>query len=206
MKQKEKIINNVQRRDMGLPYIADDEVCAQQKKARLLTQKLNSMDRSDFDGIRAVLKELFGKSEDLLINPPFYCDYGFHIEIGDGCFLNYNCTILDAAKVVIGKQCVFGPNVQIYTSGHPLHHEARCLENAVYTYAIPVTIGDRCWIGGNTVICPGVHIGNNVVIGAGSVVVKDVPDGCLAAGNPCRVIRQITEEQRKYYFKDRVFD
>lgn len=206
MKHEEKKMDNVQRRDMELPYVADEEVCKQQKKARALTQKLNSMDRSDFDGIRAVLKELLGKSEDLLVNPPFYCDYGFHIEIGDGCFLNYNCTILDAAKVVIGKQCLFGPNVQIYTSGHPLHHEARCLEKGVYTYAIPVTIGDRCWIGGNTVICPGVHIGNNVVIGAGSVVVKDVPDGCLAAGNPCRVIRQITEEQRKYYFKDRMFD
>src|SRR5699024_300196 len=111
--------------------------------------------------------ELLGKSENAFINPPFYCDYGSHIEVGKNFFANYNCTIIDVAKV---------------------------------------TIGDNVWIGGNTVILPGVHIGSNTVIGAGSVVTKDIPDWVVAAGNPCRVIKKITEDDKKYYYKDREFD
>lgn len=199
-------MNNREKRDKGLPYISDEEVGEQQKRARALTQKLNTMDRFDYDGIRKVLKELLGKTGDLLINPPFYCDYGYNIEVGEGFFANYNCTILDAAKVIIGDNCLLGPNVQIYTAGHPVHPKARYSEDGVYCYAAEVTIGDNCWIGGNSVICPGVHIGNNVVIGAGSVVVSDIPDGCLAAGNPCRVVREIAKEEQQYYFKDKRFD
>lgn len=196
-------MDNLTRRDRGMPYISDDSVMDQQKRARKLTQELNTMDRSDFAGIQRVAAELFGKSEGAFINPPFYCDYGFHIEVGKNFFANYNCTILDVAKVIIGDNCQMAPNVAIYTAGHPVHPDSR---NSAYEYGIEVTIGDNCWIGGNSVICPGVHIGNNVIIGAGSVVTKDIPDWSIAAGNPCKVIRKITDEDRKYYYKNQMFD
>ena len=191
------------RRDAQLPYISDESVMEEQKNARRLTQALNTIDRSDFDGIARIVKELLGKSEGAFINPPFYCDYGSHIEVGKNFFANYNCTILDVAKVTIGDNSLFAPNVSIYTAGHPVHPATR---NTMYEYGISVSIGDNVWVGGNVVICPGVHIGNNAVIGAGSVVTKDIPDNVIAAGNPCRVIREITEADRKLYFRDREFD
>ena len=196
-------MNNIERRDAEMAYISDDAVFQQQKRARILTQKLNTVDRSDFDAIREIVKELLGKAENAFINPPFYCDYGFNIQVGKNFFANYNCTILDVGKVVIGDNCQMAPNVSIYTAGHPLHPDSR---NSQYEYGIDVTIGDNCWIGGNVVICPGVRIGNNVVIVAGSVVTKDIPDWSVAAGNPCKVIRKITDADRKYYYKDREFD
>lgn len=192
-----------ERRDLGLPYISDNEVFEEQKFARRLTHKLNTTDRSDFETIGKIIKELFGKSENAFVNPPFYCDYGKHIEVGKNFFANYNCTILDVAKVRIGDNCQMAPNVAIYTAGHPVHPLTR---NTLYEYGIEVTIGDNVWIGGNTVICPGVHIGSNTVIGAGSVVTKDIPDWVIAAGNPCRVIREITEADKKLYFKNMEFD
>lgn len=192
-----------ERRDKQLPYISDEHVFEEQKRARKLTQQLNTMDRSDFEGIERVVKELFGKSEGAFVNPPFYCDYGNHIEVGKNFFANYNCTILDVAKVKIGDYCQLAPNVAIYTAGHPVHPETRYTG---YEYGIEVTIEDNVWIGGNTVICPGVHIGDNVVIGAGSVVTKDIPDSCIAAGNPCKVIRKITDADKRLYFRNREFD
>lgn len=180
-------------------YISDDAIFEEQKRARILTQKLNTADRSDFDLLGKIVKELLGKSDGAFINPPFYCDYGSHIEVGKNFFANYNCTILDVAKVRIGDNCQMAPNVAIYTAGHPVHPDTR---NSAYEYGIEVTIGDNVWIGGNTVICPGVHIGNNVVIGAGSVVTRDIPDWTVAAGNPCKVLRQITEADRRHYFKN----
>ena len=196
-------MNNIERRDRGMAYISDDSVMEQQKKARILTQKLNTMDRSDFKGLGEVVKELLGKSEGAWINPPFYCDYGFNIEVGKNFFANYNCTMLDVAKITIGENCLMAPNVSIYTAGHPIHPDSR---NSMYEYGIPVTIGDNVWIGGNVVICPGVTIGSNCVIGAGSVVTRDIPDWSIAAGNPCRVIRKITDEDRRFYFRDQPFD
>ena len=196
-------MNHIERRDAQLPYISDDSIFEQQKVCRKILQRLNTVDRSDFDAINKIVKELLGKSEGAFINPPFYCDYGFHIEVGKNFFANYNCTIIDVAKVKIGDNCQFAPNVYIYTAGHPIHPESR---NTMYEYGIEVTIGDNVWIGGNTVIVPGVHIGSNTVIGAGSVVTKDIPDWVVAAGNPCKVIRKITEEDRKFYYKDREFD
>ena len=139
----------------------------------------------------------------MFIEQPFRCDYGKNIEVGNNFFANYNCVILDVAKVTIGENVMFAPNVSIYTAGHPIHPESR---NSGYEYGIPVTIGNNVWVGGNVVITPGVTIGNNVVIGAGSVVTKDIPDNVIAVGNPCRVIREITEEDRKYYYKDKEFD
>lgn len=196
-------MTNKERRDVGLAYISDDSIFEEQKACRKILQKLNFMDRSDFAGISEVVKELLGKSEGAFINPPFYCDYGKHIEVGKSFFANYNCTLLDVAKIKIGDNCQMAPNVAIYTAGHPVHPDTR---NTAYEYGIEVTIGDNVWIGGNTVICPGVHIGSNTVIGAGSVVTKDIPEWVVAAGNPCRVIREITDADRRYYFRDRKFD
>lgn len=196
-------MNNIERRDKELPYISDESVMEEQKVCRRILQRLNTVDRSDFDSIGKIVEELLGKSENAFINPPFYCDYGTHIEVGKNFFANYNCTIIDVAKVKIGNNCQFAPNVSIYTAGHPIHPVSR---NSLYEYGISVTIGDNVWIGGNTVILPGVHIGSNTVIGAGSVVTKDIPDWVVAAGNPCRVVKQITEEDKKYYYKNREFD
>ena len=161
------------------------------------------MDRSDFAGIAQVVKELFGKSENAWVNPPFYCDYGTHIEAGKNLFVNYNCTIIDVAKVTIGDNCQLAPNVAIYTAGHPVYPVTR---NSGYEYGKAVTIGDNVWIGGNSVICPGVTIASNTVIGAGSVVTRDIPAWSVAAGNPCRVIRAITEEDRRKLFRQEDID
>ena len=196
-------MDNVMRREAEQLYVCDEEVWKQMLPARRLTQKLNTVDRTDLQAIAAIVKELFGKSEGAMVSPPFYCDYGFNIEVGKNFGANYNCTILDVAKVKIGDNCLLAPNVSIYTAGHPFDPEIR---SRGYEYGISVTIGDNVWIGGNSVICPGVHIGDNVVIGAGSVVTKDIPGNVLATGNPCRVIREITEEDRKYYFKKRLVD
>ena len=196
-------MDNIERRDREMAYISDDAVMEEQKVCRRILQRLNTVDRSDFDAIGKIVEELLGKSEGAFINPPFYCDYGSHIEVGKNFFANYNCTIIDVAKVKIGDNCQMAPNVAIYTAGHPLHPVAR---NSMYEYGISVTIGDNVWIGGNTVSMPGVHIGSNTVIGAGSVVTKDIPDWSVAVGNPCRVIKKITEEDKKYYYKDREFD
>lgn len=196
-------MNNKERRDLQLPYISDKDVMEEQRACRKILQRLNMVDRSDFEEIGRIVKELLGKSEGAFINPPFYCDYGSHIQVGKNLFANYNCTIIDVAKVTIGDNCQLAPNVSIYTAGHPVHPASR---NSMYEYGIEVTIGDNVWIGGNTVILPGVHIGSNTVIGAGSVVTRDIPEWVVAGGNSCKVIREITESDRKYYYRDREFD
>lgn len=196
-------MTNRERRDAQLPYISDESVYNEQKRARILTQKLNTMDRSDYEGITKVIQELLQTEQTPFINPPFYCDYGNHIKVGKNFFCNYNCTMLDVGKITFGDNCLLAPNVAIYTAGHPIHPDSR---NSLYEYGIDVTVGDNVWIGGNVVVMPGVTIGSNSVIGAGSVVTRDIPEWSIAAGNPARVIRKITEDDRKYYFKDRVFD
>lgn len=196
-------MNQIERRDLGMAYVSDESVMEEQKGCRRILQRLNTADRSDFDEIGRIVEELLGKSEKAFINPPFYCDYGSHIEVGKNFFANYNCTIIDVAKVRIGDNCMLAPNVAIYTAGHPVHPDSR---NSLYEYGVEVTIGDNVWIGGNAVILPGVKIGSNTVIGAGSVVTKDIPDWVVAGGNPCKVIRKITEADRKFYYRDREFD
>ena len=196
-------MTNKERRDAGMAYISDESILEEQQVCRRKLQKLNFMDRSDFQGIGEVVKDLLGRSEGAFINPPFYCDYGTNIEVGKNFFANYNCTILDVAKVKIGDNCQLAPNVAIYTAGHPLHPVSR---NSAYEYGKEVVIGDTVWIGGNTVICPGVHIGDNVVIGAGSVVTRDIPDWTVAAGNPCKVLRRITDDDKKMLFRDEEID
>ena len=196
-------MTNRERMDAQMAYIADESLLKEQQICRRKLQKLNFMDRSDFDGIKMAVKDLLGASDGAFINPPFYCDYGTNIEVGKNFFANYNCTILDVAKVRVGDNCQMAPNVAVYTAGHPIHPAAR---NSGYEYGKEVVIGDNVWIGGNAVICPGVHIGDNVVVGAGSVVTKDIPDWSIAAGNPCRVIRRITEEDRRKLFRDEEID
>ena len=196
-------MTNPQRRDAQLPYISDEAVMEEQRRTRAILQKLNTIDVSDFEGIAALVRELLQTEEEPFINPPFYCDYGNHIKVGKNFFANYNCTFLDVAAITFGDNCLLGPNVSIYTAGHPVHPHSR---NSRYEYGISVTVGNDVWLGGCTVICPGVTIGDGCVIGAGSVVTKDIPPYSIAAGNPCRVIRTITDEDRKYYFRDRVFD
>lgn len=186
-----------------MAYIADADVAEEMKRCRKILQKLNFMDRSDFEGVQEAVKELLGSSEGAVINPPFYCDYGSHIHVGKNFFANYNCTIIDVAKVIIGDNCQMAPNVAIYTAGHPVYPDTR---NSGYEYGKEVRIGNNVWIGGNTVICPGVMIGNNSVIGAGSVVTRDIPDWVVAAGNPCRVIRSITEADRRMLFRREPID
>lgn len=186
-----------------MAYIADQECGEEMNAYKRILHELNTVDRTDGDAICEIVKRLFGKSDGAFVNPPFYCDYGKNIEVGKNFFANYNCMIIDVAKVTIGENCMMAPNVAIYTAGHPIHPAAR---NSAYEYGIEVTIGDNVWLGGNTVVVPGVHIGSNVVIGAGSVVTKDIPDWSVAVGNPCRVVKKITEEDKQYYFKDRKFD
>lgn len=197
-------MNNTERRNAQLPYISDEEVFKEQAITRKKLQEFNFADMADYNKLASIARTILGKAGDnLFINPPFYCDYGTNIEVGNNFFANYNCTILDVAKVKIGDNVFFAPNVSIYTAGHPIHPEAR---NALYEYGIEIIIGNNVWLGGNVVITPGVNVGDNVVIGAGSVVTKNIPSNVIAAGNPCRVIREITEEDKMFYYKNRKFD
>ena len=196
-------MDNITRRDSGMLYISDEAVYNEQKRARILTQKLNTMDRSDYEGIAEVIRELFGRAENAMVNPPFYCDYGKHIFVGRNFFANYNCCFLDVGKITFGDNCLLGPNVCISTAGHPVHPAAR---NTLYEYGIDITVGNSVWIGANAVICPGVTIGDCCVIGAGSVVTRDIPAWSVAAGNPCRVLRRITEADRELYYSGRRAD
>lgn len=144
------------------------------------------------------LNSLLGKSTNAWVEPPFYCCYGYNITLGAGSYVNFNCNFIDDGKITIGKKVMLGASVTIATVGHPINPEMR-----EYMYTDPVTIGDNCWIGANVTICPGVTIGKNSVIGAGSVVTKDIPANCVAAGNPCKIIRPIDERDYVYYYKNR---
>ena len=154
--------------------------------------KYNNMDPGDTAGKDKLIKEILGKTGNTVcIESPFHCDYGYNIEVGENFFANYNLVILDVGKVKIGDNAQIAPNVAIYTAGHPIHPDSR---NSGYEYGIDITIGDNVWIGGNTCIMPGVTIGNNVVVGAGAVVTKDIPDNSLAVGVPAKVIKEIEND------------
>ena len=198
MSQKERML-------AGLPYKAWlDGLKEERIENKLKIYEYNNTRPDEKEKMKEQIKNILGKTgEEVFIEQPFHCDYGKNIEVGNNFYANYNCVILDVGKVVIGENVMFAPNVSIYTAGHPIHPKSR---NSGYEYGIEVTIGDNVWVGGSVVINPGVKIGNNVVIGSGSVVTKDIPDNVIAAGNPCRIIREITEDDRKYYFKDREFD
>lgn len=194
MNEKEKMIN-------GKPYnSSDDTLKADRKRAKEITYDYNMTNPSDTNKKNNLIKELLGSvGKNFIIEQPFRCDYGYNISIGENFFSNYNCTILDCAKVTIGNNVLFAPNVSLFTAGHPIHFEPR---NAGVEYAFPITIGDNVWIGGCVIVNPGITIGSNVVIGSGSVVTSNIPDNSVAVGNPCKVIRKITDEDKQYYFKD----
>lgn len=169
------------------PQLSEDRL-----RARLLTQALNAGSEADTEERSRILKELIPNAgAGLWLQPPFYCDYGYNIVTGEKVFFNFNCVVLDVAQVTIGNRTLFGPNVQIYTATHPMDHITRA---SGLEFAKPITIGDDVWVGGSAVICPGVRIGDRSVIGAGSVVTKDIPADVFAAGNPCRVIRPLQQE------------
>jgi maltose O-acetyltransferase len=199
MNQKERMIANLPYRSWMDGLKEDRMAC----KKKLYTY--NNLPPEQEAEREALLRDILGKTCEgyLNIESPFHCDYGYNIEVGKEFFANYNFIVLDVGKVKIGDNFMCGPNVQISTAGHPLHPESRA---SGYEYGIDITIGDNVWIGGNVLVCPGVTIGSNVVIGGGSVVTKDIPDNMLAYGNPCRIIREITEADRDYYFRDRKFD
>ena len=198
MNQKERMLAN-------LPYKAWlDGLSEERLENKKRIYRFNHMPPEEWDRQDELLKQILGRTGRFAhVEPPFHCDYGYNIEVGENFFANYNLTVLDVARVRIGANAQIAPNVSIYTAGHPIHPDSR---NSGYEYGIDVTIGDNVWLGGNACVMPGVTIGNNVVIGAGSVVTKDIPGNVIAVGNPCRVVREITEADRDYYFRDRKFD
>jgi maltose O-acetyltransferase len=171
---------------------ADDELVAEMEQAMRLTKRFNDSDPGDADGRRAILEELLGEvGDEVDIRPPLHVDYGSHTRIGARTFVNFGLMALDVAPITIGEDVLLGPNVQLLTPTHPLDPEPR---RAKWEAALPITIGDNVWIGGMVVVCPGVTIGQDAVIGAGSVVTRDVPAGAVAVGNPARVIRSVYDE------------
>ncbi len=183
MTEKEKMLSKM----MYDPR--DPELQADADRSRKLTRLFNTTTEEQKQYRTELLKELFGSTgEHIYVEPPFRCDYGSNTYIGENFYANFDCIILDVAKVTIGKNCLLGPRVCIYTPCHPIDPDER---NTGREYGLPVTIGDNVWIGGSAVINPGVTIGNNVVIGSGSVVTHDIPDNVVAAGNPCKIIRPI---------------
>lgn len=190
-------MNEKEKMQQGQLYDAnfDPTLLKERQIAKDLCHEFNNLKPSDLEGQRKILQKLLGRmEEDITVIGPFWCDYGYNIEIGKNFFSNHNLVILDAAKVEIGDNVFVGPNCGFYTSGHPILAEER---NAGLEYALPIRIGDNVWIGADVHILPGVTIGANAIIGAGSVVNKDVPDNVIAAGNPFKVIREISEEENE---------
>lgn len=176
-----------------LPF--DEELGRDNKKSRMLTRLFNNSTEEQQEYRKILLKQLFKSTgENIYIEPPFRTDYGCNTSIGENFYANYDCIIIDVCSVTIGRNVFLAPRVCIYTATHPIDAGVR---NSLLESGRPVTIGDDVWVGGNTVINPGVKIGNNVVIGSGSVVVKDISDGVIAAGNPAKVIRAITPDDRE---------
>lgn len=179
-------------------YIAkDEELAADFGRARRLTRLINTSTEEQMEERIELFKELFAKTgETIWVEPPFHCDYGCHVYVGNNFYANYDCIMIDVCDINIGDNVFFGPRVCIYTAGHPIDAKVRSTQ---LEYGKRVKIGSDVWVGGNTVINPGVTIGDNVVIGSGSVVTKDIPSGVVAAGNPCRMLRRITEEDAVYW-------
>ena len=168
---------------------SDSELMADRRRARELCQKLAALSPHASEAERyALLAQLFGFATDATVTPPFFCDYGRNIELGHNVHFNFNCVILDVAKVTVGNNVLFGPSVQVYTASHPMSATER---RTGLEFGKPITIGNDVWLGGGAIVCAGVTIGDGSVIGAGSVVIGNIPPRVLAAGNPCRVIREI---------------
>ena len=183
MTEKEKMLNG----DLYLSF--GEELFTERQKAKELLFDFNALRPSMVTERNTILKDLLGfMGENIFIEPPFRADYGYNISFGNRSYSNYNLTVLDCAKVTIGDDVLIGPNVNLFTAGHPIDVEERL---SGLEYAYPITIGDRCWIGGGVTINAGISIGENTIIGSGSVVTKDIPANVIACGNPCRVIKNI---------------
>lgn len=182
--EKEKML-------LGENYFANDKELMQERtKAKKLLHQLNVTEYLMNSNAKVLLRQLLPNAHKrIYIEPPFHCDYGYNIFLGENVYFNLNCVLLDTMKVTIGNNVFVGPGVHIYTATHPLN----AIERRTIEFSEPVFIGDDCWIGGNAVICPGVTIGNGCVIGAGAVVTKDIPDNSLAVGNPAKVIKKLNE-------------
>lgn len=187
-----------QLQEEGLLYdVFEQELTDIKDRTYGLVSELSRASYFDTEYVMSLVRKIVAKiGQDSYIVPPFRCDYGDHVFIGNNTYINYNCCFLDSAKVTIGDYVYMGPNCNIFTPCHPIHHELR--KEKVTEYALPVTVGSHSWIGGDVVITPGVTIGENCVIGAGSVVTKDIPDNSIAVGNPCKVIRQVNDKDREY--------
>lgn len=174
----------------GQLYDASDiQLTKERLEARLLLKELNDLSEDKAESKNVILHKLLpNQGKNLFIQTPFYCDYGYNIITGNDVYFNFNCVVLDVTPVTIGSRTLIGPNVQLYTATHPINHKERA---SGLELAKPITIGEDVWIGGSTVVCPGVHIGDRTVIGAGSVVTKNIPADVFAAGNPCKVIRKL---------------
>lgn len=197
-------MNNIYRRDNGLAYICDDTIRKEQLQIKKLLRRFNKVMPFDIDEAYKLIDEMGIKcGNNTYFEPPLYLEYGKHIEIGNNFYANTNFTILDVAKVTIGDNVFIGPNTSLYTAGHPLHFLSR---NTGLEYGLPIKIGNNVWIGGSVTILPGVSIGDNAVIGAGSVVSKDIPNNVIAVGNPCKVIREINDNDLDYLYKNVKFD
>lgn len=194
---------SVQKANMlsGKLYFCDSNLIQAHREAKKLTDSYNLTDAEDQDKRDTILVDLLNHVGDgTYIETPFRCDYGFNISVGEDFYANFDCIMLDAGKINIGDHVFFGPRVSVYTATHPVYAPVR---NEHLEYSKDITIGDDVWVGGDVTINPGVHIGSNVVIGSGSVVTRDIPDGVIAAGNPCRIIRKISEDDRKYWEEKR---
>ena len=187
MNEKEKMLS-------GQLYLGSEkEIAKDRYNARLLFQKANKFGAEKAEERIKLFYSLFGKAgKDLWIEPPFYCDYGYNIKMGDQVFMNFNCCILDVVEVNIGNNVFLAPNVHIYTATHPLDAKTR---DSLLEHGKPVTIGNSVWIGGGAIICPGVSIGDGSVIAAGAVVVKDIPPNVLVGGNPAKIIKTLDNNQ-----------
>ncbi len=183
MSEKEKMINS------EAYYSNCEELLNDRRKAKGICFEFNNINPLEEEKGQELIKKLFGKIKGTyFITAPFYCDYGYNIEIGNNFYTNHNVVILDCAKVKFGDDVFIGPNVGFYTASHPLDYKIR---NTSLEYAYPITVGNNVWIGGGVEVMPGVTIGDNVVIGGGSVVTKDIPSNSLAYGNPCKVVKKL---------------
>ena len=195
-------MTNKEKMHVGKLYLpGDEQVMAEQEKCLEKLYDFNMTRPSEGEKRQAMLKDMFAEiGENCYIEPPFHANWGgHHVHFGNGVYANFNLTMVDDTHIYVGDYTMFGPNVTVATAGHPILPELR---EKAYQYNFPVHIGKNCWIGAGAVIVPGVTIGDNVVIGAGSIVTKDIPSNVVAVGNPCRVLREVNEHDKEFYFKD----
>lgn len=187
----------------GELYFPSDEALMEEQTAYLdRLYDFNMTRPTESEKRQTMLKEMFAEiGEGCYIEPPFHSNFGgHHVHFGKNIYANFNLTLVDDTHIYVGDNTMFGPNVTVATAGHPIEPELRAKG---YQYNMPVSIGKNCWIGAGVIIVPGITIGDNVVIGAGSIVTKDLPSNVVAVGNPCKVLRQINQRDKEYYFKDR---